>query len=243
MKRIVLFLLVNVLCLSAISQTAEVGVFGGGSFYMGDLNPKVPFHNTKMALGGIIRYNFDQRLAVRLDGKYGKLTGDNRDFDYYSHMADSGQFNVNVLAISMIGEWNYLDYFIGSKSSWFTPYLFAGVGFHMPTLAKDQGERDNGVEHTMVQGTKAEESALKDFIFPFGFGIKLALTKRIGVNLDWTMVKTFNDDIDKQVEFTPENKQWTNGSTNDWYSFAGITLLYKFDTRKKGRCYGMDRDY
>ncbi|MBI9035738.1 MAG: outer membrane beta-barrel protein [Bacteroidales bacterium] len=242
MKRIALFILVNTLCLSAMSQLAEVGVFGGGSFYMGDLNPDMPFYKTKAAYGVCGRYNFGERLAVKLDGKYAGLAASNGDRNVLPHMADSN-FDTKAIAISVTGEWNYLDYFIGSKKSNFTPYLFGGFGFQSVKTITDA----NDIAKIEVEGQKTyavEENFLQQhLIFPFGFGVKMNLTKKIGLNFDWTMVKTLSDLVDKQRHNTINGEQLTNKSTKDWYSFAGITLLYRIDTRKKTRCYGMQRDF
>jgi hypothetical protein len=52
--------------LSGSSQTLELGLFGGGSYYIGDLNPGKHFINTQLAYGITARYNIDTRWAVTM---------------------------------------------------------------------------------------------------------------------------------------------------------------------------------
>ena len=40
-------------------KTMEVGLFGGGSYYIGDLNPGTPFLMTKPAYGAVARLNLN----------------------------------------------------------------------------------------------------------------------------------------------------------------------------------------
>jgi hypothetical protein len=94
---------------------------------------------------------------------------------------------------------------------------------------------------------------------PFGLGVKLSLGKRFCLAAFWEMHKTFSDYID-DVSTTyylqgplinPEDKaavlsdpslnhqpgmQRGNSRNNDWYSFSGISLTYKFSIRAGKRC-------
>jgi hypothetical protein len=94
---------------------------------------------------------------------------------------------------------------------------------------------------------------------PFGLGFKFHAMGRLGVSIEWGMRKTYTDYLDdvsttyvnpsilfannglKSALFadrsiTPGssmvNRQRGNPTTNDWYSFAGVTLTYKLATVK-----------
>ncbi|MEZ5146310.1 MAG: hypothetical protein R2759_04275 [Bacteroidales bacterium] len=46
MRKLILLVLLLTFALTGRSQL-EVGIFGGGSYYMGDLNPNIPFLNQR----------------------------------------------------------------------------------------------------------------------------------------------------------------------------------------------------
>jgi hypothetical protein len=60
---------------------------------------------------------------------------------------------------------------------------------------------------------------------PFGIGIKINVTKKITAGAEWSFRKSFNDRIDGL-----ENPSGVYSviHNNDWYSFAGIFITYKF---------------
>ena len=57
------------------AQTMEVGLFGGGSYYLGDINPGMHLQQIKPAVGVIARYNHDTRWSLRLSALTGKIAG------------------------------------------------------------------------------------------------------------------------------------------------------------------------
>ena len=59
-------------------RSSEVGVFLGGSYYIGDLNPNGHFSQfTRPAAGIVYRYNFNRRFAARANFLYGNLEAQN----------------------------------------------------------------------------------------------------------------------------------------------------------------------
>jgi hypothetical protein len=56
----------------------------------------------------------------------------------------------------------------------------------------------------------------------------------LGISLEWAYRKTFTDYLDQlpddEYSGIPsiDNKQRSYAATNDWYSFAGVSLTYKF---------------
>ncbi|MDP4240474.1 MAG: DUF6089 family protein [Bacteroidota bacterium] len=96
---------------------AEIGIEGGGSYYLGEANSH-PFSNMRMAYGGFFRYRFDQRLAARVELVSATVAG-------------QGINDNSVYAGDLCGEFNFFDleknqYKQFSKT--FSPYIFAGIG-------------------------------------------------------------------------------------------------------------------
>ena len=68
------FLLIS--CFSAFGQKGyELGVLGGVSFYVGDINPTYSIKTPGPSLAVLGRYNFNTRTSIRLDVAAGRLIG------------------------------------------------------------------------------------------------------------------------------------------------------------------------
>ena len=68
MKTIFVFLLLPFIFFSQRQNNlskSELGIFTGGSYYIGDLNPLQHFKNSHIAYGIIAKYNINPRFALR----------------------------------------------------------------------------------------------------------------------------------------------------------------------------------
>ncbi|MCD4736848.1 MAG: DUF6089 family protein [Bacteroidales bacterium] len=124
MKRLIFISIFFVLAFAGKSQL-EVGVFAGTSFYMGDLNPSIPFLNAGAGFGVLGRYNLNSRWAVKLNGYQGTLIGDDQKSKFLEDR--SLMFKSNVKEFGCVIEFNFLHYFTGSLKDYFTPYIFGGA--------------------------------------------------------------------------------------------------------------------
>ncbi len=218
-KPICLKILCAVLVLSLFSltlqaqKTLEVGLFGGGSYYLGEMNPAIPFVNTQLALGLVARYNINNRTAIKLSYSRGSIKG--VDTQPVRLIPQDYSFTSVVNDISLVGEFNWWDYFTGSKRSYFSPFIFAGISYYLSDL-------NNGIA------------------IPFGFGFKYSISERIGLGFEWGMHKTLSDYLDG-VNATSYQNGIEDGNNDksqtwDWYNFTGITLTYKFVLQNKRKC-------
>lgn len=187
-------------------KSAEVGLYLGCSFYLGDLNPNGFFNQfTRFAGGGIFRYNLNNRVAARLNLLFGTVTAD----DAQSPSASQRQRNLNFKSpideLSAQMEFNFLEYELGNPKHAFTPYIFAGVGaFKMNPKGEVNGSwvslQPLGTEG---QGTSANSHAPYHLIqpcIPFGLGLKTSFAKGLCLSIEWGMRKTFTgyiDDVNK----------------------------------------------
>ncbi|MDL2283460.1 hypothetical protein LJB94_02995, partial [Odoribacter sp. OttesenSCG-928-G04] len=56
------------------SQTGfEIGVTGGGSYYIGEYNPSGHFKNVQGYAGGFFRFNLNDRYAIRFSGNFSDI--------------------------------------------------------------------------------------------------------------------------------------------------------------------------
>ncbi len=240
------------------AQDYEVGIYVGGSYYLGDLNPGGHFKNTQLAFGGLIRYNLDDRWTVKASVYRGKIKGSSATTNYLPDRDLS--FSSSIMDVSAVAEFNFFPYFTGSHKNWITPYIYGGVGvtFFDP---KAGGVRLQplGTEGQNVHYDGRKPYHLTAFNIPFGVGMKMSLAKRLGLTVFWELHKTFTDYLDDisttyylngpsidpndptQYYSDPTmsmepGMQRGNSRNWDWYSFSGITLTYKFALGKGKRC-------
>jgi hypothetical protein len=183
-------------------KSAEIGVFLGGSYYIGDLNPLVHFGPlTKPAAGAVFRYNFNPRTAVRANCFFGTIQAD----DALSSSPGQQQRNLNfkskITEFSIQGEFNFLDYQIGNERHKFTPYIFLGIGaFKFNPVATYYNYsftlQPLGTEGQGLEGGPHKKYKLTQVSIPFGIGFKTNLSKMIGLSVEWGMRKTFTDYLD-----------------------------------------------
>ena len=183
--------------------SAELGVFLGGSYYIGELNPMGHFNQFTKPAGGIVfRYNFNNRLAARVNAFFGAIEGDDSFTDSPQQQQRNLYFKSNISELSGQLEFNFLDYEIGDERRGFTPYMFGGVGGF---LFKPQAKLNDSWVDLQPLGTEGQglpgaaskrKYSLMQLSLPFGVGIKVNLAKSIGVSIEWGMRKTFTDYID-----------------------------------------------
>jgi hypothetical protein len=244
---------------------SEVGVLGGGSYYIGDLNVKNHFKNTELAFGGIYRYNVNPRFALRSNFTYGKLNASDSDskLDIYKNRNLSFQTDFYELASGV--EFNFVPYQTGHKIHRVTGYIVAQIGVFR---INPQTEYNGALIDLQELGTEGQGTVLSDkdlysktqICVPVGLGSKFSLSKNVSLSLEFTVKKTFTDYIDDvgrsrfvdrdQLselngplvgELSNRNlngsKQGFRGnpSTNDWYFVFGAILAVRLGPPNK--CY------
>lgn len=268
MKKITLIIIMIIGAFGLHAQkTLEVGLLGGGTYYIGDLNPGTPFLLTKPAYGVVARLNLDSRWTVKLSGLMGAIEGD----DNVSNAMKNRElkFESKITDISAIVEFNFFNYVTGSTRNFLTPYIFGGVGVLLfNPEANGVALRDLGTEGQNVGFDDRSEYKTTQIVFPFGIGFKYSLNKKLGVALEWGIRKTFTDYIDDVSETyyldgesidpsntaeilsdpTMNHKPYEargNPSNKDWYTFIGVSLTYKFNLGRDKGCsqFGNRRDY
>mgnify|MGYP003779245181 CR=1 FL=1 len=104
MKQTLLLLFAFIITFTSNAQRSEAGLLLGCSFYMGDINPNIPFAMSKPAGGIIYRYNINPRWAFKINGFYGTITSDDavikhneiRNLNFRSPVTDlSAQIELN----------------------------------------------------------------------------------------------------------------------------------------------------
>jgi hypothetical protein len=189
-------------------RDANIGVFAGTAYYMGDINPNRHFYRSRISIGGLYRYNLNTRYAIRVSAYYADISGDDQDFPGTLHPDrpnSPASFSTSLLDIALQVEYNFLPYTPNLGRWAYTPYISTGIA------------------GTLITGSTAD--APNTLSFPLGIGVKVNLTSRLSAGAEWTFRKTFSDQIDGLKNPSGVGALLHN---NDWYSFAGVFITFKF---------------
>ena len=162
-RRCQLFFVLLMVAAPGYSQTLEVGLFGGDSYYIGDLNPGTHFKNVQLAYGVLARYNIDTRWSVKINGYRGKIKGNSSSTNFLPDRNLS--FESSIFDISAVAEFNFLNYFTGSHKDFISPYIYGGISvFFYDPMANGLSLRDLGTEDRGLR--RARFAVLRDAAMP-----------------------------------------------------------------------------
>ena len=207
MRRFFISIFVMSVGFGAYAQTSEIGLCGGVSFYMGDLNPKGVFKGSRPAGGILYRYNINPRLAFKANVLFGSLEAS--DAKTGADPARNLSFRSPLSEISAQIELNFMKLYNERGLNPFSPYLFAGVALFS---FNPQAEMNGKWYDLQTFGTEGQELNKQDpltgimydkkrypltsFSIPFGIGMRVNFLKYYCIGLEWGFRKTFTDYID-----------------------------------------------
>jgi Domain of unknown function (DUF6089) len=210
------------LCFSFLSmaQSFEIGAFGGGSNYQGDLADGIlVLKETQPAYGLIMRYSPFKFLSFRVGYLQGGIVGDDKNSSNEDIRKRGFNISTNIRELSVLTEWQLPSYGNSNQGIFrpsITPFLFAGIGF----ASRD---KDPKAPIDRYPDPFPEFNSKKSFTsIPFGGGLKFHFAESFAMSLEWGMRATFSDFVDGvSVNANPLK--------NDYYMFGGITVTYVLD--------------
>lgn len=206
MKNILIACLFISLPFLSIAQFWEGGLYGGISYYNGDMSTRlIDSKQLQPAVGAFLRYNPLDALSVRVSGGWARTASDmantNPDYQYYEAFLDHNlSFRTTIIEAAVMAEWNILGFDPYNLRKTFTPYIFAGIGgFYYNPKAEYENEwhalRELGTEGQGMDGYDDYYSKLS-LAIPFGLGVKLAVNDIWNIGIDWGARYTFTDYLD-----------------------------------------------
>ncbi len=185
-------------------KKVDLGFFGGGSYYLGDINQSKQFYSLSYAFGGLYRFNINPRYTIRCSILYGNLQADDQDFNNRFQQSRDNSFSGTVLDVTLQFEFNFMPYSTFGRAGEYTVYTTGGIG----------------VAFINISGPSSP------LVIPFGVGAKVNLGKKMGIGIEWGLRKMFYDKLDGfENPIDPEYRSFIHNF--DWYSIAGISLTYK----------------
>ena len=175
----------------------ELGPMLGASNYFGDLNTSFDFTEIGPAIGGIARYNFNNRINGKMGLNYTFLYGNDENSPNTFERRRNLSFRTDVIDFTSQVEFNFFPYIHGSKEYSFTPYLLGGLNilYFRPTASLD-GETYNlrplGTEGQPV----GEDYGIISGGLVFGGGFKWDVSENWSMNIEWSARSLFTDYLD-----------------------------------------------
>ncbi len=202
------------------AQIYEIGVFAGGSNFIGDVGNTNFIAPNQPAFGVLAKWNRSERHAYRLSLINSKLVGIDANSDDPRREQRGYGFENNITELSAGFEFTFFDFDLHPSGTKSTPYLYTGITAtnHQKLYFAQNGRR-----------TYLDSKAWA-FAIPMVLGFKTTITDHFIFGAEVGARYTFTDALDGSLPDLENNETANFGNTNsnDWYVFSGVTLTYTF---------------
>ena len=187
-----------------LSQS-ELGISVGQMYYIGDLNPFMPFNKSQWATSYMYRYNLHSRMALRVNYLQGSVEADDKSSSNPILVNRNLNFHSDIKELAAGIEFYFAPFYFGRKNGrqkiQGTAYFLTQLGgFYMNPKTTINGEeielRPLGTEGQGTVLNKKGTYSNFQLCVPLGVGAKAQIGKRFTVNLDLGIRKTFTDYLD-----------------------------------------------
>ena len=201
------------------AQTYELGVFGGGANYIGDVGDTQFIAPAGPTFGGIAKWNRSTRHAFRLTYLVGQIIADDLDSKDTRRLQRGFAFENTLSEVSMGVEYTFWEIDLHEGVPAFTPYMYTGVTFTWYDALRRTG--------TLFDPVGRETT----YAIPMILGVKKTLGTKFLVGLEIGARYSFSDALDGSAnvgDSEVNNVPFGNTNNNDWYVFTGVTFTYAF---------------
>ncbi len=172
----------------------------GFANYGGDLQDKrFTLQQAKTSISGAITYAFNSRWSVRGEYTFAKVGADDQLSSKVSHQNRNLNFSSNIFDYSLTAHYNFFDI----EQRRITPYVFGGIGTFKfsPYTYDDAGNKVfliglNTEGQGLAQYPNKKPTKQVQLNIPFGTGLKMMITEKLGISFELGFRKTFTDYID-----------------------------------------------
>ena len=218
MKHFLFYILLIFCSFNAHSQINELGVFVGGTNYIGDIGPMDYIAPNEPAIGILYKWNRSPRHAYRFSYTQGKITAKDSESKVPSRFLRGNSFENSIKEFSAGLEFNFMDFNLHDGDPKVSPYVYSGVSYFIYD------------EIYILDNNSKEDYQSSTFAIPMVVGLKARLFDKFILGAEVGFRYTFTDNLDGS---NPENDNFEslrfgNKNSNDWYVFTGLTLTYTF---------------
>ena len=218
--RQLIVLIISILSINLnYAQINEIGVYVGGSNFIGDVGATTYIAPNAPALGLLYKWNASKRHSWRASIIYSDLKAFDSKSDDPRRQQRDYTFDSNLLEISAGLEFTFMDFNLHTGEKVFTPYLYSGLS----------SARHNDFYYVNSIQTP-ENTSSWTFGIPMALGFKASFIEGFVLGIEIGARYTFSDSIDGSIPKNDSNQEFRFGNVNntDWYVFSGLTLTYTF---------------
>ena len=223
LKRII-YIVFAFYSLTVTAQRYEIGLFGGGSNFIGDVGNEQYVNPNKLAYGAFFKWNINDRFAARVSYNYTNLLAADSLASSPGRVLRNFKVGSNIHEFGLGFEFNFFPYNLHELRFQHTPYVYTGVDYF--------SFKDRYLTSSNTIGYNTNYT----FAMPFAVGYKMAFINHVTVGVEVGMRYTMTDNIDgSAMEDVPFS--FGNPNSNDWYMFSGLTVSYFFGRKPCYSCY------
>lgn len=208
----------------ASAQIHEVGVFAGGSNYIGDVGSTTYIAPSDPAIGILYKWNKNPRYSWRFSAITAKIKGNDLKSDVESRQERGLHFENTITEFSAGFEFNWFDFNLHEHGFISTPYIYTGLSYFTSN-------------NLYVINKEYHNSGSKGSLaLPIIGGLKMKIADNFVLGIEAGARYTFTDNLDGSFpkESNLDSLKFGNTNSKDWYVFTGLTLTYTFG---KKPCY------
>lgn len=202
----------------ADAQINELGVFLGGSNYIGDVGPTTYIAPKELSFGILYKWNRSTRHSWRFSYTQGKISSNDKNSDAPARKQRGFRFENEIKELSAGLEFNFFDFNL-HESGWIaTPYVHTGLSYFRYD------------ELYVLDGQTKTDDTKYVMAIPMTVGLKTRIADKFVLGLETGIRYSFTDNLDGS---NPKNESFSeykfgNLTSKDWYVFTGLTLTYTF---------------
>lgn len=224
-------LIAILLCFTGLlqGQTYELGIFAGGSNYLGDVGVDDFFSVNSPAVGALAKWNIHPRYSYRLSLMYSRLEDDDANSSNSARQQRGYSFSNDILEASVGMEFNFVEFDLHQFDQPISPYIFGGVAVLM----------HDDLSY-FAPGTPAIAAGRKSsFAIPMGLGVKGKIGQHWVLGAEVVARYALTDNLDGNNPSSPDPDAVIFGNifSDDWYMFTGVTLTYTFVRKPCYSCF------
>lgn len=217
MKRLPVLLFLLFVC-QVQAQINELGLYLGGSNYMGEIGATNYIKPNDLAIGVVYKWNRSPRHSYRFSLKHAQISGDDADADSDGRKLRGLTFENRLTELSAAFEFNFFDFNLHELDTQFTPYVYTGLSYTFFNSTHFEGgeQVDDGNDSTLA--------------IPMAVGFKTNITPKLVLGVEVGFRYSFSDNLDgsNPEDGNLEPYRFGNINSKDWYTFTGVTLTYTF---------------
>ena len=202
----------------AKAQIHEIGIFGGGSNYIGDVGETQYVNPNKLALGILYKWNRSPRHSYRISYTQSSIHGNDANSNETSRSQRGYEFKNSLKEISAGLEFNFFDFNLHELETQITPYIYSGISY---TFYDDM---------YFINGETKKDSNKATLAIPMTVGVKTNILTNFVLGFEVGARYSFTDNLDGSNSKNDNLEAYRFGNINnkDWYVFSGFTLTYTF---------------